>query len=132
MRNLFNTRVKVILVIAALLTAGLAILSGITNVTVPDLIVQGILAPFRAAGTALTTTAEKYYGYMFRYEALAAQNEVLEEQIAQMEDVARQADSVTRENERLRALLDLKATKESYQLVDAYIIGWSSPTGRIP
>ena len=126
MRNLFNTRVKVILVIAALLTAGLAILSGITNVTVPDLIVQGILAPFRAAGTALTTTAEKYYGYMFRYEALAAQNEVLEEQIAQMEDVARQADSVTRENERLRALLDLKATKESYQLVDAYIIGWSS------
>ena len=50
MRNLFNTRVKVILVIAALLTAGLAILSGITNVTVPDLIVQGILAPFRAAG----------------------------------------------------------------------------------
>lgn len=126
MRNLFNTRVKVILVIAALLTAGLAILSGITNVTVPDLIVQGILAPFRAAGTALTTTAEKYYGYMFRYEALAAQNEVLEEQIAQMEDVARQADSVTRENERLRAALGLPTVTESYQLVDAYIIGWSS------
>ena len=83
-------------------------------------------APFRAAGTALTTTAEKYYGYMFRYEALAAQNEVLEEQIAQMEDVARQADSVSRENERLRAALGLPTVTESYQLVDAYIIGWSS------
>ena len=126
MRNLFSTRVKIILVVAALLTVGLAILSGITNTTVPDLIVQGALAPFKAAGTALTTAAEKYYSYMFRYEALAAENEVLEARIAEMEDVARQADSVSRENERLRQLLDLQATHEDYKMVDAYIIGWSS------
>ena len=43
-----------------------------------------------------------------------------------MEDVARQADTVSRENARLRALLDLKATHEDYVLVDAYIIGRSS------
>ncbi len=126
MRNLFSTRVKIILVVAALLTAALAIISGITNTTPMDLVVQGALAPFRAAGTALTTTAEKYYGYMFRYEALAAENEVLEARIAEMEDVARQADSVSRENERLRQLLDLQATHEDYKMVDAYIIGWSS------
>ena len=126
MRNLFSTRVKIILVIAGLLTAGLAILSGVTNMTVMDLAVQGVLAPFRAAGTALTSAAEKYYGYMFRYEALAAENEVLEQRIAEMEDVARQADSTARENERLRDLLELKATREDFVLVDAYIIGWSS------
>ena len=126
MRNLFSTRVKVILVVAALLTLGLSIASGITNTTVADLAVQGVLAPFRAAATSLTRTAEKYYGYMFRYEALAAENEVLEARIAEMEDVARQADSVSRENERLRQALDLLATHEDYKLVDAYIIGWSS------
>ena len=126
MRNLFSTRVKIILVVAALLTAGLAILSGITNTTVPDLIVQGALAPFKAAGTALTSAAEKYYSYMFRYEALAAENEVLEARIAEMEDVARQADAVARENERLRQLTGLQATHEDYKMVDAYIIGWSS------
>ena len=126
MRNLFSTRVKIILIVAALLTAGLAILSGITNTTIVDLAVKGALAPFRAAGTALTTAAEKYYGYMFRYEALAAENEVLEKRIAEMEDVARQADSTARENQRLRQLLDLTATHEDYVLVDAYIIGWSS------
>ncbi len=126
MRNLFTTRVKVILVLAVLLTAGLAILSGITGETIPDMLMKGFLAPFRAAGTALTTTAEKYYGYMFRYEALAAENEVLEKRIAEMEDVARQADSVQRENERLRDLLNLKAANEDYELVDAYIIGWST------
>jgi rod shape-determining protein MreC len=63
---------------------------------------------------------------MFQYEALAAENEALKADIAEMEDVARQADAVSRENQRLRALLDLKATHEDYELVDAYIIGWSS------
>ena len=126
MRNLFSTRVKVILVLAGLLTVGLAIFSSITNTTVVDLAVQGIMAPFRAAATSFTRTAEKYYGYMFRYEALAAENEVLEARIAEMEDVARRADSVSRENERLRQALDLLATHEDYKLVDAYIIGWSS------
>ena len=126
MRNLFSTRVKVILVIALLLTTGLMILSGVTNTTPMDLLVQGIMTPFRAAATALTRTAETYYGYMFRYEALAAENEVLQQQIAEMEDVAREADSISRENERLRQALQLQAAHEDYVLVDAYIIGWSS------
>lgn len=126
MRNLFTTRVKVILVLAALLTVGLAILSGITNTTIPDLLIQGAMAPFQAAGTALTNTAEKYYDYMFRYEALQAENEVLQERIAEMEDVARQADTVSRENERLRRMLSLQSAHEDYVMVDAYIIGWSS------
>ena len=126
MRNLFSTRLKVILVVAALLTIGLSILSGVTNTTMVDLAVQGVLAPIRGAATTLTRTAEKYYGYMFRYEALAAENEVLEARIAEMEDVARKADSVSRENERLRQALNLLDTHEDYKLVDAYIIGWSS------
>ena len=126
MRNLFSTRVKVILVLAALLAVGLSVMSSVTNTTVVDLAVQGLLAPFRGAATTLTRTAEKYYGYMFRYEALAAENEVLEKRISEMEDVARKADSVSRENERLRQALDLLATHEDYKLVDAYIIGWSS------
>lgn len=126
MRNLFTTRVKVILVIAALLTVGLSILSGVTNQTIPDLLVQGFLTPFKAAGTALTSAAEKYYGYMFRYEALAAENEVLEGRIAEMEDMARQADAMSRENQRLRDALGMQAAHEDYKMVDAYIIGWSS------
>ena len=126
MRNLFSTRLKIIIVVAVLLAAALTVLSNVTGQTVPDLVVQGVLAPFRAAGNALTKQAEQYYSYMFRYEALAAENEQLKSEIAQMEDVARQADSVSRENERLRALLDLKSTHEDYVLVDAYIIAWSS------
>ena len=126
MRKLFTTKMRIILVLAVLLTAGLAILSSITNQTIPGMLVQGILAPFRAGATALNQQAEQFYSYMFEYEALAAENELLKEQIAQMEDDARQADSVTRENERLRQLLDLKSVHEDYELVDANIIAWSS------
>ena len=126
MRNLFSTRVRIILVLAVLLTAALSVVASVTHQTLPGVVVQTIMAPVKVVGNALTSTAEKYYSYMFRYEALAAENEALNKKIAQMEDVARQADSVGRENARLRALLDLKATNEDYELVDAYIIGWNS------
>ena len=126
MRQLFNTKLRILVIIAVLLTAVLSVMSGLTNRSIPELVVQGILTPFRAAGTALTRTAERYYSYMFRYEALEAENEALKASIAEMEDVARQADATARENTRLRNIIGLTETHEDYDLVDGYIIGWSS------
>ena len=126
MRHLFSTKLRIILVVAVLLSAALAVVAGVTNQTLPGMIVQGILAPFRGAMNGLTNLAEQYYSYMFRYESLVAENQKLKADIAQMEDVARQADAVSRENERLRKMIGLQSTHESYKTVDAYIIGWSS------
>ena len=126
MRHLFSTKLRIILVVAVLLSAALAVVAGVTNQTLPGMIVQGVLAPFKSALNSLTSLAEQYYSYMFRYESLAAENQKLKADMAQMEDVARQADAVSRENQRLREMLNLQSTHESYKLVDAYIIGWSS------
>jgi rod shape-determining protein MreC len=126
MRHFFSGRVRVVLVLAVLLAIGLTALSNLTDLTLPDTIVQNIMTPIRAGVSKLTDQAEQIYSYMFRYEALAAENAVLKEQLAQMEDDARAADSVSRENDRLRALLDLKNAHEDYELVDAYIIAWAS------
>ena len=126
MRNLFTSKIAIILIVAVILALLLSIFGGITNNNPLDLAVQGVLAPFKGAATALTSMAEKYYGYMFRYEALAAENEVLKKQLAEMEDTARQAESVSRENQRLRKGMNLLETHEDYKLVDAYIIGWNS------
>ena len=98
MKQLFNTKLRIILVLAVLVTAGLSGLSGLTNQS----------------------------SYMFKYEALEAENAVLKAQIAEMEDTTRQAAAISRENERLRAQNKLLATHESYVMTDAYIIGWSS------
>ena len=126
MRKLFNTKVRVIVIAAVILTAALSILSGVTGTSVPNLIIRGILTPIEAGANALATQVEQYYNYIFRYEALLAENEMLKEQIAQMEDDARLADSVERENQRLREALELKSYHEDYELVDANIIAWSS------
>ena len=77
MRHLFSTRLRVILIVALVLSIGLTIVSGAVNQSIPSLLVQGILAPLKAGANALTNQAVKYYGYMFRYESMAAENEAL-------------------------------------------------------
>ena len=126
MRHLFSTKIRVILILAVILAAGLTLLSSITGQTLPDMVVQGIITPIRAGVNSLTKQAEQYYSYMFEYEALKAENDLLKAQIAQIEDDARKAAAVERENQRLREALDLTSAHEDYKLVDAYIIGWSS------
>ena len=126
MRKLLSSKLIIIIVVAVLITAALAIAAGVSSQTAPGTFVQTLLNPLKSGFNALTKQAEQYYSYMFRYEALAAENEQLKASIAQMEDVARQADATSRENQRLRALLEFKTTHEDYVLVDSYIIGWSS------
>lgn len=126
MRHYFTTRVRVVLVVAVLLAALLAVLSSLTGLNIGEMFVQGVLTPLRSGVSELKDQAEQIYSYMFNYEALQAENIALKEQIAQMEDNARVADSVSRENDRLRALLDLQNAHEDYELVDAYIIAWGS------
>ena len=126
MRHLFSTRLRVILITALLLSAGLAIVSNATSLSIPNMLVQGFLAPFKAGAKALTSHAEDFYGYIFRYEALIAENEALKAQIADMQDEARQADAYQRENARLQKMLGLTASREDFVPVDAYIIGRDS------
>ncbi|MBO5129313.1 MAG: rod shape-determining protein MreC [Oscillospiraceae bacterium] len=126
MRHLFTTRIRVLIIVAVLLAAGLAVLSNATGMSIPGMLVQGALAPFRAGANALTSSAEQFYSYMFRYETLAAENEALKAQIAEMEDTARRADATARDNERLRQQMGLLSYNEDYVTTDAYIISWSA------
>ena len=57
MRNLFTSKIAIILVVALILAIVLSIFGGISNKNPLDLAVQGALTPFRAAATALTTMA---------------------------------------------------------------------------
>ena len=126
MRHFFSTKVKVIIILAILLAVGLTVVKNITGKDIPGQIVQSVLAPIRAGAKALTNQAEQYYSYMFKYEALAAENEVLKKELAELLDEAREADALARENDRLRDALNLTKEREDYVLVDAYIIGESS------
>ena len=126
MKQFFSPRVRVVLIVAVLLAVVLAVVSSLTGLSLPDMAVQGILTPLRTGASMLTQRAEQMYNYMFEYEALAAENAALKEALAQMEDDARRADAVARENDNLRELLGLKEEREDFELVDCYIISRSS------
>lgn len=126
MKHFFSTRVKVVLLITAVLTVALLIIGSLTDLTVPNKIVNGILTPFRAGASALTEGVQKVYGYIFEYESVVAERDALKEKVSTLEEEARQIDALTRENVRLRDMLELKTTREDFSLVDGYIISRSS------
>ena len=126
MKHFFSTKVRIALTVAVLLSAGLALVSSLTGLTVGDLAVKGLLTPLRAAVSQLTDQAQNIHNYIFNYEMLAAENQELKSQLAEIQDEARDAESTTRENDRLRDLLELTKVNEDYKLVDGYIIGRSS------
>ena len=126
MRYLFTKKVKIVLIVAVLLTAGLAVASNLLGTTIGDLVVQAVLTPLRAGASALTDQAENIYDYIFKYEQLAAENATLREQLSQIQEDNRDAASIKRENDRLRELLELTKEHEDYELVDSYIIAWDS------
>ncbi|MBQ9762614.1 MAG: rod shape-determining protein MreC [Oscillospiraceae bacterium] len=126
MRHFFSNRIRAVLIVAVLIAGVLAVASNLTKKSIPGMIVQGVLTPLRSGANALTEQAEQMYNYMFRYEALQAENEALKKQIAEMREASLNADSVSRENDRLRDLLGLQAAHPDYVLVDGYVISRSS------
>ena len=126
MRHFFSTRIRVVLVAALLIAVVLSLISSFTGTNIPGLLVQGVLTPLRTGADTVLSQAEQIYDYIFEYEALKSENEALKQQIADMQEEIREADSLARENERYKALLKLKEAHEDYELVDAYIIGRSS------
>ncbi len=126
MKRFFTSRIWAILIAAALLAVVLGLLSGLLGLGFPNAVVQGILAPFRSGVSHLTDEASKFYNYIFSYESMQTENQRLKQELAEIQDDARNAEAIARENERLRALLNLQESDENYTFVDGYIIAWSS------
>ena len=126
MRHFFSPRVRAVIIVSLVIAVLLAVASNLTGKNYPGIIVQTIMAPLRTGAKAMTDQAEQIYDYIFKYEFLETENDRLKEELSQLQRDAREVDSLVRENERLRKLLELKAAHEDYELVDGYIIARSS------
>ena len=126
MKRFFTSRVWKVIFLAILAAMILAIGGSLTGKSGSGSLVQSLLTPFRAGASYLTDRAEHLYNYMFEYESLLAENQRLKEQLSQVEDDARRADSVSRENDRLRAMLEFTQLNPEYDFAEGYIISWSS------
>ncbi|MBQ7871030.1 MAG: rod shape-determining protein MreC [Oscillospiraceae bacterium] len=126
MKKRLSGRVRLILILAVVLAVVTAILGALFGTTWGEKAVQAVLNPIRSGVSSLTRQVERYYNYIFNYEALEAENEYLKQRINEMEDEVRSADSLQRENDRMRELLSLKEEHEDYNFCAAYIVSWDS------
>lgn len=126
MKRFFTSRVFAVIIVAVLLTVILAVTSSLTGKDSSSSLMQSILTPFRTGASYLTDRAEDIYNYIFEYESLLAENQKLKDQLSQLEDDARRADSLARENDRLRAMLEFTELNPEYDFTEGYIISWSS------
>ena len=123
--GIFTKRIRAILITALALAVLVAVLSSSRGSSSSNLI-QSMLAPFRSLSSAVTRSAERYYNYAFKYEELEAENAVLRQKIAEMEEDVRESETLSRENERLKSLLNIAEEHSDYTYVPAYIISWDS------
>ena len=126
MRHFFSPRVRAVMIVSLVIAVLLAVSSSLTGKNIPGMIVQTVMAPLRTGAKVMTDQAEQIYDYIFKYKLLETENSRLKEALSQLQQDAREVDSLIRENERLRKLLELKAAHEDYELVDGYIIARSS------
>ena len=126
MKRFFSGKVRAILAAALVLAivAGVALSVSNGEAGFARNAVNTMLKPFRSAATLLTNKAEGYYGYIYRYDLLEAENQALRRRIAEMQTQIRTAEENERENQRLRELLELPLQEASTSFVDARVSSW--------
>lgn len=124
-KQFFSKRLRVLLIVAVIAAVFIAVLSSVSGSNSNNL-VQTMLGPVRNLTSSATRAVERIYNYAFHYERLEAENTVLQEKIAAMEESMRAVDTLERENERLRALLGIAEDHEDYKFLSADIIAWDS------
>ena len=124
-RTFLSKRVRIILIAAVVLAVLIAVASTMAGSSTTNL-VQTLLSPVRSLTASAARSVERVYNYAYNYENLQAENTVLQEKIAAMEESMRAVDTLQRENERLRELLNMAEEHEDYRYLSAYIISWDS------
>jgi rod shape-determining protein MreC len=128
MKKLFTTRIRVVLVVAVL--AALVVIGSMLlwpgQATPINNALSMVLNPVKNGVTILVDKAEQLYDYLFHYDLLQAENDLLREQIAQQNEDIRNSQNYKEENERLRTLLSLAEKHTDYELEIANVVDWNA------
>ena len=128
MKKFFNTRIRVVLVVAALaalITMGFIILRP-GSASPMNNAVSIVMTPVKNAATILVRKAENLYNYIFGYEMLAAENEQLRVEMAQQNQDIRDSQTYKEENEHFRSLLSLREKHTDFTFEIANVVSWDS------
>lgn len=112
MKKFFQSNGALALLVAALLAALTLVISLLVSGADPVANLVGVLStPFRAISTTVSDWSEERAGYRDRVEELEAEVARLKEELADMEQKAREGEKASTENENLRSLLHLRSKR---------------------
>lgn len=131
MRRFFRNNGGLLLVAAVLLAAVVALGAQILGFDPMTGLLEVVATPFRSVSSAVTNWTQAQYERAFRYEELAAENELLRQRVAELELDAIAGQDAQRENERMKDLLGLAEERPELQYRDAAVVrrsasNWSS------
>lgn len=124
-----GTRLCVVIVIVALIS-GFSVSKSKGKASVVEDAAVSLTMPVKQGTTGVVGWLESVYGYMFRYDTLAKENDDLKVQLAQAQSQLRDAEDEKNENVRLRQLLSLRDKHsdfvlESAKIIDRPVSNWS-------
>ncbi len=128
MKKIFSNKSRLVMIaavcIAAVVAVTGAILAGKAGIFTN--IVNTVTTPVKSLVTGISLKVEQVYDYMYSFDELKAENELLKKQMAEMESEVRDASSLTEENSRLRTLLGIKEDHDDYELEIASVVSYDS------
>jgi rod shape-determining protein MreC len=84
-----------------------------------------VSSPVQRMMTSVVSWLEGVYGYIYKYDALQAENEELKKQIAEAQAQARENAEAVEEVKRLRELLNFSEKHTEFDLDSTKIVGWN-------
>lgn len=128
MKNFFHEKGIWVLIAALFLTAVITMLSALMpNLTSPLSNVIGIVSsPLQRAASAFTGQVESMYNYAFQYDQMEAKLEDALEELADVRSQLRDAQDALKENNDLRAALNLVEEKPDLTLMDVTVTAGSA------
>lgn len=110
------------LIFAVTLLSGFAQSRSQGEATALQNVAEAMSQPTKRASGGFVGWLESIYGYMFKYDQLAKENEELKIQLAEAKIELRAADAAKDENQRYRQLLELREKHKSFVFESAYVI----------
>lgn len=118
-------RIAIIVLAVALITAiGAGSRSG--NISFLQNATGVIEAPIKKVLSSTVNWFDTIYGYLYKYDALQAENESLRSQLADAQQSARDGIAASEENVRLREMLNFQEKHTDYELESCKVVLWSS------
>lgn len=117
----YGVRIAIAVVIVALFS-GIVSSKTSTGASALEDATESLAMPASKGASGIVGWLESIYGYMFRYDSLAQENEELKTKVTELENELREANEAAAENVQLREVLGLSQKYSEFVLESAHVV----------